>query len=273
MNSELLRWCFRLTVLIAWVAPSVASAGPPGALDDPFAIGTGNIEFIVAASAAEQSGEIGIDGPIFDITMGVTERLDFLVAGQAFHVVEGGEKQAEAGIFMTGFKWQALAGPLWNGAWTPGVVVEIQGEQRVAMGNHFQLERSLGRFSLGTDVGYIWVDDGSHLARGGLYGLFAPSDRLTLMAEVWFENSPEPLGVTLGLGQADPDNRATDVSFNLGFDWEVAEYLRVLASAGTGIASHGRERIGWQGYFGLQWLWGAPANASDPPLMARRRRH
>jgi len=188
-------------------------------------------------------------------------------------VVEGGEEQAEAGAFMTGFKWQALAGPLWNGAWTPGVLVEIEGERRVAISNNFQLERGLGRFSLGTDVGYIWVDDGSHVARGGFYGLFAPSDRLTLLAEVWFENSPEPLGVTLGLGQADSGNRATDVSFNVGFDWEAAKFLRVLASAGTGIASDGRERIGWQGYFGLQWLWGAPAHASDPPLMAQRRRH
>ena len=77
----------------------------------------------------------------------------------------------------------------------------------------------------------------------------------------------------LGLGQADPGNRATDVSFNVGFDWEAAKFLRVLASAGTGIASDGRERIGWQGYFGLQWLWGSPAHASDPPLMAQRRRH
>ena len=71
---------FTLSVLAAGLAP-VASAGPPGALDDPFAIGTGNIEFIVAASAAEQSGEIGLHGPVFDITMGVTDRLDFLFMG------------------------------------------------------------------------------------------------------------------------------------------------------------------------------------------------
>jgi hypothetical protein len=62
------------------------------------------------------------------------------------------------------------------------------------------------------------------------------------------------------------------VAFNLGFDWEAAEFLHVLASAGTGIASDGRERIGWQGYFGLQWFWGAPPGSSDPPLMAARRR-
>jgi len=238
-----------LAMLLALAAG--ANAGPPGALDDPFAIGAGNVEFIVATYAAEQAGEIGLQGPVFDITMGVTEQLDFLFIGGAFHVVEGGAEQAEAGFVVSGFKWQALAGPEWNGAWTPVVVVEIDGQRRVALSNAVQIERSLGRFAAGLEVTYTWIDD---------------------EAEAWFENSSEPLGVTLGLGQADPGHRATDVAFNLGFDWEAAEFLHVLASAGTGIASDGRERIGWQGYFGLQWLWGAPPGSSDPPLMAARRR-
>ena len=242
---------------------SSVTAGPPGTLDDPHTIGRGNIEFILAAAGAEQAGAIGLQGPIFDFTLGVSDSLDFLVVGQGFRVVEGDSGGAESGIFMTGFKWQPVSGPDWAVAWTPGVFLEIEGEKRVAIMNALQVERSLGRFAAGLDASYTWIDDDSDVWRGGLYGLYSASDQLTLLAEVFFENST--LGVTLGLGGVEA--RATDVSFNLGCDWEMLPGTHLLASGGTGIASYERERIGWQTYLGLQWFWGsggASAGAGSP---------
>lgn len=240
-------------------------AGPPGALDDPHAIGKGNIEFIIAGAGAEQAGDIGVQGPIFDFTLGVTDDLDFLVVGQGFHVVQGDAGGAESGVFMTGFKWQPVSGPDWAVAWTPGVYLEIQGEKRVAITNAFQVERNLGRFAAGLDASFTWINDDSDVWRGGLYGLYSASDQLTLLAEVFFENSA--LGVTLGLGG---ETRATDVSFNVGFDWEMLPGTHLLASGGTGIASYQRERIGWQTYLGIQWYWGRAGPSGDrEPLMGQ----
>jgi len=238
-------------------------AGPPGALDDPHAVGPGNAELIIAVSGAEQSGAIGVMGPIFDLTLGVAEDVDFLVVGQGFHVVEGDAAGAESGVFFTGFKWQLVSGSDWAVAWTPGVYLEIGGAKRAAVTSAFQAERILGRFAAGFDASYTRIDDGTDLWWGGLYGLYSASDQLTLLGEVFFENSS--LGVTLGLGG---ETRATDVSFNLGFDWEMVPRVHLLASAGTGIASFNQERIDWQTYVGIQWQWGrAPPSPGRGPLM------
>ncbi len=257
-----------VSLLFAWVGlASAALAGPPGALDDPHAIGAGNVEFIVASAAAEQAGEIGVHGPVFDFTLGIVDGLDFLLVGEAFFVVDGGEEQSESGLLVTGFKWQPLAGSEWNAAWTPVVIVEIQGDKRTALTNAVQVERSFGRFAGGLDLSYTWIDDHTDVWRGGLYGLFAATDRLTLLGEVWFENSA--LDVTLGLDGANAN--ATDFAFNLGFDWAMHGDLHMLASAGTGIASENRERIGWQAYFGFQWVWSGSGASPDPPLVASLR--
>ncbi|MDG2335207.1 MAG: hypothetical protein P8Q97_13355 [Myxococcota bacterium] len=249
-------------VALGWLC-GPALAGPPGALDDPHAIGKGNVEFILAASGAEQAGDVGIQGPILDFTLGVTDDVDFLVVGQGFHVVRGDAGGAESGVFMTGFKWQLISGPDWTVAWTPGVYLEINGEKRVAVTTAFQVERNLGRFAAGLDTSYTWIDDDSDVWRGGLYGLYSATEELTLLGEVFFENSA--LGVTLGLGGG---TRATDVSFNLGFDWEMLPDTHLLVSGGTGIASYNQTRIGWQTYVGIQWCWGSAEPSDDRgPLM------
>jgi hypothetical protein len=90
---------------------------------------------------------------------------------------------------------------------------------------------------------------------------------LTLLGEVWFENSE--LDVTLGLDGVNAN--ATDFAFNLGFDWAMLGDLHMLASAGTGIASENRERIGWQAYLGFQWVWSGSGAAPVAPAMALRR--
>ena len=248
-------------VLVSWVCgllaaglgPAWVHAGPPGLLDDPHAVGGGNVEFIMASSAAEQAGEIGLHGPVLDFTLGVADGLDFLVVGEGFFVLENGEVQSKSGLLVTGFKWQPVAGSEWNAAWTPVVVIEIDGDRRTALSNAIQVERDFGRFAVGTDFSYTWIEDHTDVWRGGVYGLYSATDRLTLLAEVWFENSD--LDVTLGLDGI--RTSATDFAFNLGLDWEVHDRLHLLASSGTGIASNNRERIGWQAYFGFQWLWSA----------------
>lgn len=263
------KWCGSVgSFLFAWgVLSSAALAGPPGVLDDPHAIGAGNIEFIVASAAAEQAGEIGVHGPVLDFTLGIVDGLDFLVVGEAFFVVGAGEEQSESGLLVTGFKWQPLAGSKWNAAWTPVVIVEIDGDKRAALSNAVQVERSFGRFAAGLDFSYTWIDDHTDVWRGGLYGLFGATDRLTLLGEMWFENSA--LDVTLGLDGADVS--ATDFAFNLGFDWQMHGDLHMLASAGTGIASDNRERIGWQAYLGFQWVWSESGASPDPPEIASLR--
>ncbi len=238
-------------LLAVGLGAAIAHAGPPGQLDDPHAIGEGNVEFIVASSAAEQAGEVGLHGPALDFTVGVVDGLDFLLVGGGFFVVKSGEEKSESGLLTTGFKWQPLAGSEWSAAWTPTVVIEVEGERRVAISNAIQVERSFGRFAAGTDFSYTWIDDHSDVWQGGVYGLYSATERLTLLAEVWFENSD--LDVTLGLDGATAN--ATDFAFNLGLDWEVLDRLHLLASSGTGIASDNRERIGWQAYLGFQWVW------------------
>jgi hypothetical protein len=238
-------------LLAVGLGPAFAHAGPPGFLDDPHAIGEGNVESILASSAAEQAGEIGLHGPVLDFTVGIVDGLDFLLVGGGFFVVQSGEEKSESGLLMTGFKWQPLAGSEWSAAWTPMVVIEVEGERRVAISNAIQVERSFGRFAAGTDLSYTWIDDHTDVWRGGVYGLYSATERLTLLAEVWFENSL--LDVTLGLDGATAS--ATDFGFNLGLDWEFLDRLHLLASSGTGIASDNRERIGWQAYLGFQWFW------------------
>ena len=261
MNSLISRLHRARKILVSWVCgllaaglgPAGVYAGPPGLLDDPHAAGGGKVEFIMASSAAEQSGEIGLHGPVLDFTLGVADGFDFLVVGEGFFVLQSGEVQSESGLLVTGFKWQPVAGSEWNAAWTPVVVIEIDGDRRTALSNAIQVERTFGRFAAGTDLSYTWIDDHTDVWRGGVYGLYSATERLTLLAEVWFENSD--LDVTLGLDGI--STSATDFAFNLGLDWEVHDSLHLLASSGTGIASNNRERIGWQAYFGFQWLWSA----------------
>ena len=64
----------------------MAQAGPPGVLDDPHAVGKGTVEIILATSAAEQAGEKGLHGPIFDLTVGVVDGLDFLLRSNRFMI-------------------------------------------------------------------------------------------------------------------------------------------------------------------------------------------
>ena len=246
-----------------WV-PEV-QAGPPGVLDDPIAIGQGNVELILALSAAEQAGETGVHGPIFDLTVGVVDGLDFLLVTEGFFVVGSDEPTEDDGAVISGLKWQPIAGPDWNAAWTPVVIFEIAGDKRVGISNAFQIERTLGRFAVGVDASYTWLNDGEDLWRGGFYGLYSATDRLTLLSEVWFERSPECFDVaTLCVGQTELSGRATDFAVNLGFDWEMLDAVHMLGSAGTGIESQNRERIEWQAFFGFQYVWGPGGEDSDP---------
>jgi hypothetical protein len=245
----------------------MAQAGPPGVLDDPHAVGKGTVEIILATSAAEQAGEKGLHGPIFDLTVGVVDGLDFLLVAEGFFVVGSGEPTQDDGAVVSGLKWQPIAGPDWNAAWTPVAIFELAGENRVGISNAIQIERTLGRFALGVDASYTWLNDGEDIWRGGLYGLYSATDRLVLLSEVWFERSPECFDVaTLCVNQTEVSGRATDFAVNVGFDWAMLDAVHMLGSAGTGIDSDGRERIEWQAFFGFQYIWGS--GGEDPAPLA-----
>ncbi len=247
---RVIRQLIGLTLLIA----HSASAGPPGVLDDPHAIGAGNIEIILASVASEQGGEIGVEGPVLDLTLGIVDGFDFLAVGSMGHVANSGQDEPETGLFMTGFKWQPIQGDQWNASLTPAVSFQIRGDDLTAVNLTLQVERNFRRFAFGTDVVYTWVNDDTHTWRAGVYGLFSASDRLQLLGEVWYFNSLEAIDLGLGLGGGTLNQRGEDLAFNLGFDWESPLGVHVLASAGSGLGSWKRERIGWQGYLGLQWV-------------------
>ncbi|MDE0887496.1 MAG: hypothetical protein OSB70_18390 [Myxococcota bacterium] len=250
----------------------VARAGPPGVLDDPHAVGKGTVEIILATSGAEQAGETGLHGPIFDLTVGIVDGLDFLLVAEGFFVVGSEEPTQDDGVVVSGLKWQPIVGPDWNAAWTPVAIFELAGDKRVGISNAIQIERTLGRFALGVDASYTWLNDGEDIWRGGVYGLFSATDSLTLLSEVWFERSPECFDVaTLCVGQSEVSGRATDFAFNLGFDWEMLDAIHMLGSAGTGIESDNRDRIEWQAFFGFQYVWGPAGDDPDPLALVERR--
>ncbi len=238
----------------AFLFSRAASAGPPGVLDDPHSVGAGVLEVILGTAALEQAGDIGVDGPILDLTLGVRDGFDFLLVGSLGHAVDSDPDESPTGLLATGFKWQPVQGDEWNLSLTPTVAFEIEGDELISLNLSIQVERTFRRLAVGLDGLYTWTNDDSHTWQGGIYGLYQASDRLHLLAEIWVFESGEEIDPGPGAGGLPVTRRGNDVSFNLGFDWESPLGVHVLASAGSGVTSSERERVAWQTFFGLQWI-------------------
>jgi len=216
-----------------------AHASPPLLSDDPHTVGPGRVEAILAGSAFVHgdSGEILLPG--VDLTFGVFEGVDLeLVASPVFTVTPDAPVETQ-GFLSLSVKWQPLRGEHWNAAFTPSAALNapLIGETNFVL--PVQIEYDWKRFSLGVDAGYIVDLDDPDVWVAALYGGWAASDSLSLVAEVW------------GGRRSGGDRSATGLT--LGLDWVMPGGLHLLAGAGPGFNHSGGRSTRWDAYLGLQW--------------------
>ena len=247
-------WIRTPAVWISILIPAGASlAGPPLVLDDPHTIGSGNVEAILAVSSLEQAGRISTQAPLIDLGLGLIHGLDLNLIGSPTHAADDTEALPIQGNIAGSLKWQFLQADHWNASLTPGIAVNLRSGGRKSVVLPLQIEYARGRFAWGLDGTYLFVMEDTDQWLAGSYASFRYRDGLFLLAEVW------ALGVREG--------KSTDLGISGGIDWRTPLGPRLLASAGTDIASFGIERIEWRVYLGLQWnfrLWDGLQHGPSP---------
>lgn len=132
-----------------------AQAGPPLISDDAQALGgAGKAELIVAATGFWRPGMRQVDGPVVDVTAGLSPTVDAtLVVSVSRLRGKGGDDNAA--LLCPGIKWQLLGGGGFNISVSPALMLDINDADAGAVLLPVQAEWVTGNWVLGVDAGHI----------------------------------------------------------------------------------------------------------------------
>lgn len=218
-----------------------AQAGPPLISDDAQALGgAGKAELIVAATGFWRPGMRQVDGPVVDVTAGLSPTVDAtLVASVSRLRGKGGDDNAA--LLCPGIKWQLLGGGGFNISVSPALMLDINDADASAVLLPVQAEWVTGNWVLGMDAGHIATRRGRDQWQAGSYASWTPSPALSILAELWAIS-------------AEPD--AADRGFSIGADIGLPTSQRLLVGWGKGLASGSQPQIDDYAYLGLMTAFG-----------------
>jgi hypothetical protein len=233
----------RLLLLVSlWAAP--VDAGPPMLSDDPHTVGPGRVELIVATSGLGFGDSATLLAPVADLTLGVVTGVDITaLVSPVFTFSQGMTTEATGGVTL-GVKWQPIRGEHWNASFTPTGALNMPRIGTSTLLLPVQVEYARQAFAVGADGGYIVGFDDPDLWFAALYGTWAASDSLTLLAEIW--------------GGQKTGTVASEAGLTFGLDWKTPKGMHLLTSLGPGLVWRGDRQVRWHFYVGLQWdfaLW------------------
>jgi hypothetical protein len=230
-----------VAVLLAIVAVGVPSTaalgqgGPPLITDDPGTVQKGHWEINVALTAERTEDERAFEAPLLDINYGLTERVQLKYEAALLVVDERGEDpRGTLSNSNVGVKWRFLDEDRHGVAMSfypqvefnnPGMKEsdrELAGEGTQVL-LPIEVARSFGRFSLGAEVGYNFIESEDDEWKYGLAAGYALTDRLQLLAEV--------------AGVVDDDFDRTTPILNVGFRFKLRNDLTLLFAAGRSLRS------------------------------------
>jgi hypothetical protein len=253
-TGSLLRHAVRLTHLVVALSPAVlyAQGGPPMLTDDPGTPGNGNWEINVAYLQERNSLEQLSSFPHVDVNYGLGESIQVkFETGWVFANFSDSGSRSGLDDSLIGLKWrfldQSKAGL--NISIYPQVTVE-NSTGSVARGIAppgpslllpVEVSRDFGKLQVVGEVGYEVMRSAENEWVLGILGALAVSERFELLSEVHITGSKL--------------FSESDVILNFGFRQELTPYLRLLASAGTGL-NNGPNRTSFVAYLGIQIVLG-----------------
>lgn len=219
-----------------------ADAGPPLVTDDPRTIGTGRVQTIGAVDLIRSGGSTSV-APTLDLTFGLLEGLDATLVANPLLEIDGGRTELSE-VVEAGVKWRPIRANGWRASFTPALGASFEGRTRFTVTLPVQVEYEVrSDLLVGAEAGWIGIPHRANDWRTGSYAAWGLATRLTLLAEVW------------GTGTVTGEEAVA--AAGAGCDWEFRPRLHLIASGGTGLASHGTSRIDGYGYAGVQWTFTA----------------
>ncbi len=243
------RACLALLAAMLASEPATGRAGPPLIADDPNTVGPGVVQPILALVAFKQGDGTLLRAPILDLTVGLVDSLDatLLVSLASLHDASMRPKWRRSAFFAPGLKWRFLSTDRGSLAFTPALFINSREPEHIAGLLPIQGELILrdGSSVVGFDVGYAPVHKEAHEGLVAVYGSWAATQRVNLLAEVWF----------IWFGPFDE----ADLGASIGLDAGVFRNdLRLITALRTGIVSLNLPRVDVAGYLGLQYTFGTP---------------
>ena len=164
------------------VAP--ATAGPPLITDDAQVLGgAGRAELIVAATGLRQASVRQIDGPVADLTVGLSPRLDATLVASVSRL-RGTGAGRNAALLCPGIKWQAARTGRFNLSLSPALMLDLNDGDATAALLPVQAELVAGDWTLGVDAGHIATRHGDDQWQAGSYAVWAPTAAVAVLGEL-----------------------------------------------------------------------------------------
>lgn len=223
-----------------------AGGGPPMMTDDPGTVARGDWEINVAFTSSFEGGGADLETPLLDINYGLSNRAHLKVEIPFIALMApGASTQSGVGNLSIGLKYRFLEdGKLGlalsifpqvglntnNASVEKGLV-----EKGVEIILPVQVQKKIGDFTVGGDLGYRAVQVGAPGVFYGVLGVYSVNDRLQVMAEVH--------------GESDLDLSERQYILNLGGRFQLNETFSLLVSAGKNIYGGNGEFVT---YVGLQ---------------------
>jgi len=209
--------------------------------DDPHAVGSGNVEVVLAVSTRGQVGADLLEAPLVDLTLGVAQALDLTLVGSPAFRLDSADKSSTTGILIGGLKWQPIATKRFAASFSPAIGTSDLESDEFFVNFPMQAEVELDRYAFGADLGYAVNHRDPDAWNASLYGSYPLTQSIRLLGEFWAQSGAELDDADFGAG--------------VGVDWLLVEGFSLLAMAGTGIDSLGAERVDWVGYLGVQFAF------------------
>jgi outer membrane receptor protein involved in Fe transport len=191
--------------------------------------------------------------PALQVNYGLTDNMELTFELPVIVLDEkGGHTKGGPGKALFGYKWRFMDDAPFRPALavapeiefeTPGSSAADRGlvSEGVAFTLPLRVEKALGRFSLGVEWGYSWVETESDEWKFGLIGGYQLLDALKVMVEV--------------NGNAPSEFEEHELLLNTGAKWKWKEWLRLHLSAGRGIHSSSGDEPDFIGYAGVQFIF------------------
>jgi Putative MetA-pathway of phenol degradation len=203
--------------------------GPPMITDDPGTPGVGEWEINASINSETHGGEKEMEAPLLDINYGLNERTQLRIEmPYLLTKVEGESLNGRQGDVGVGVKYRFLDEDedYLSFSMYPAVVFSTTQDSYNEYALPVQLEKTFGKWVLGAQLGYSYVEDDQDYFIGGFLVGYGFSTKFEAMGEVDFQMD------RLTLGEVEP---GTVVNF--GIRYELNQVIRLIASMGTGISA------------------------------------
>lgn len=243
-----------ISCLVLLISSGLALAGPPLLTSDTGTPGDGHWEINVGLSGEKTSSHFQLDVQALDLNYGLGERIQLKYElPWIFSRPEGGETRDGIGNSVLGIKWRFFDEERQGIAVSTYPQVEFNTSNSsvdkglVDKGPKYilplEIEKKIGPVNVNGEVGYIFNPGNDNQWFYGLAFGYKTSQRFELVGEIF------------GVASSDFNWDSHDLIANLGFRWNLINWLSLNVSIGRSLhAPAGNERT-FLFYSGLQFAF------------------